>query len=124
MKAANSEKGLQENPLEYVWVSGRPTTSQPDSATVDSKSRTPSEPLSSFVRLVVMTISNFWLAVFFVLFQNPFAHAASVGLVTDSDFEDIVLMKMRQAAERKRLLAEMEQNERNKASEDGCEVID
>ncbi|CAG5129286.1 unnamed protein product [Candidula unifasciata] len=102
------ESGLTENPFTIVWLSGKPVGHKPasavggftNSASVDSVGfiHTSFVDPSSRASEVVNDGSKASVYV-----ENSDRNAA----MSDRDFESLVLMKMRQAEERKRLIEQM-----------------
>ncbi|KAG8188551.1 hypothetical protein JTE90_007159 [Oedothorax gibbosus] len=80
--AFESEKGNPENPLTLSWISGQPEL--PHNSRFSNNQPT---------------------------FKGPAPEPAKDSALTSRDYESLVLMKMRQAEERKRLIEQMMENE-------------
>ncbi|XP_043930128.1 dnaJ homolog subfamily C member 17 [Protopterus annectens] len=84
--AAQNEKGLISNPLKISWLEGGPHHEAQD------ESR--QQP-----------------ATFAAYMENRNRTATSQSTISERDYESVVLMRMRQAAERKRLIEEMQKED-------------
>ncbi|KAL8594759.1 hypothetical protein ACOMHN_047477 [Nucella lapillus] len=100
LKLAENERGTCSNPLTVTWLSGKPS-----SASVNPGAQKPSNSSTTAPTAPV--------------FPAPAPQAAGFGSATasDRDFESLVLMKMRQAEERKRLIEQMQKEEDEEESQ-------
>lgn len=105
------ETGLKENPFTIVWLSGKPVTHKPASMgggfTNDACVDSPSFTHCSFVgeNIGASEISNGGGG------TTNHAEYTNRNVGVDKDYESIVLMKMRQAEERKRLMEQMKKED-------------
>ncbi|XP_055956750.1 dnaJ homolog subfamily C member 17 isoform X2 [Patella vulgata] len=84
------EDGLPHNPFTVSWLSGKPQKSKPHVNRTSINPAADEQPYSSYIH------------------ASEFAKPASTS---DNDFESLVLRKMRQAEERKRLIEQMQRED-------------
>ncbi|XP_046565769.1 LOW QUALITY PROTEIN: dnaJ homolog subfamily C member 17-like [Haliotis rubra] len=100
--AFKSERGLQENPLTLKWLSGKPETPTYETVSLshsDASPQMPSFPTESD------SVS------FTAVPEKPKQTSFIPKTSHERDFESLVLMKMRQAEERKRLIEQMQKED-------------
>ncbi|XP_067669187.1 dnaJ homolog subfamily C member 17-like [Haliotis asinina] len=100
--AFKNERGLQENPLTLKWLSGKPET--PTYETVNLSHDYANAQMPSF-----STESD--SVSFTTVPEKPKQTSFIPQTSYERDFESLVLMKMRQAEERKRLIEQMQRED-------------
>ncbi|CAH1261783.1 DNAJC17 [Branchiostoma lanceolatum] len=98
--AVEYEVGNLSNPLQLSWLSGKP-----------EEGGHPARPAAAAAPTPV--IASRWET------QTPPRLQTSSAMVTDQDFENLVLMRMRQAQERKRLAEQIQKEDQEEGKEEG-----
>ncbi|XP_076453675.1 dnaJ homolog subfamily C member 17-like [Babylonia areolata] len=99
LKLAENERGTNSNPLTVKWLSGKPSVASANSADKQTSSSTSASATPMFTSS--STASSF----------PDTGFSTTTTTINDRDFESLVLMKMRQAEERKRLIEQMQKED-------------
>ncbi|XP_035666139.1 dnaJ homolog subfamily C member 17-like [Branchiostoma floridae] len=103
--AVQYEVGNPGNPLQLSWLSGKPEEGQHPATPDAAAAPTP-------------VIASRWET------QMPARSETSSSTVSDQDFENLVLMRMRQAQERKRLAEQMQAEDEEKEHRKREDMVD
>ena len=94
LKLAENEHGTVTNPLTVTWLSGKPLAPKPA-----ERCPSPPAPVPTYTAVSKPSVNS------------GFDCSSTTSNVGHRDFESLVLMKMRQAEERKRLIEQMQRED-------------
>lgn len=94
LKLAENEQGTVTNPLTVTWLSGKPSAAKPAERQPSPPAPAPTHPAVSQPAV-----------------NAGFDFSSTTSTVGHRDFESLVLMKMRQAEERKRLIEQLQKED-------------